>query len=546
MRKKISLSIISFAIVILVLCAFSPTANAATVDFSVDVGPREFLTAGSANITFSVMSDADMSGISVYKAGTKVGGFDSALANERKQDTATISVSEDEINAGKLNFSVTYSGGDGAGSKTASVSISRKAPTVSVETSYRVDRKYGPEGTRIGLVFFIKNTGGKTLSDVKVREGAINGGAWMGGITIKPGELRMITAKHTIVRDETLTPKLSYSDGGKTYETSFGDTKLLVTKGDVKVTIESDKTTATAGEEVSITVRILNESNVYLRDLKLYDHNNVLVPLKGDVLRQNEAVSAVVTATFRESDSVQFDITAKDYYKSVYSYASNIIDIKVPIQFNLDDLEISAESEYTSLAEPGLATFNVLLTNKSFYSLNDVKIIDLTTGEILSEIPHLEKGERLVRVKTQVDKSKDVSFKVEASDADGNVHEKTTSDSPINISILSEEKEEEPTLSPTPSPTPEVVEEPSGKLSVWVLSLIGVSVLILGVIIALSAVISSAKKGGGGKPPKAKPTPKPRKPKAPKPSPQRNTVPKKRPGAPKKKKKSNIKVTYRR
>jgi len=561
MRRKILSLLLTTIIIFTLFFAFIPTAFAAGVTFDVNANPKQYLKAGTANVTFSVTADGvNISNVKVYKGGSQIGEFGS-VNSEQKQDTASVSVSEAEIDAKKLSFEVKYTQDGEAKSQTASVSISRKAPTVSIEKSYKVDRKYGPEGTRIGIVFFIKNTGGKTISDVKVKDDALNGGAWMGGITIEPGETRMITSKHTINKKETIKPQLSYSDGSKTYESSFGSNELYVSKGDVTVELEADKITAVAGEEVTLKVKLRNESNVYLSKLKLFDHNNVEVPLKGSILRQGDAVTATIVTTFRESATIQFDITAEDSYHSVYSYASNKIEISVPIEFNPDDLTITAETEYSTLAEAGPATFSVLLSNHSFYGLYDLKIIDNTTDVVLAEISHLEKGERFVRVKPIIESSKDMSFRVEAQDAAGYTHEASTVDAPISISLLSDDveaPEPTPTLTPSPTPTPsQTTFGVIGNMSLWVLLLIVVGVLILGIIIALSAVIASAKKESSGsasdpqspKEPKRAKTKKRKVTKAPKSAkpqqPVRNVVPKKRPGAPKKKKKSNIKVTYR-
>jgi hypothetical protein len=536
MKNKFLKMTLSIAIIMLVFIAFSPVALA-ELNFNVSVYPTQLMGPGDVSYTVEV---AGQGSGDVYIPG-RTESF--STAGETVKFTGTITVSEFPK---VLEFKLAPEDGE---SITRTITVSKKAPVRSLDKSYIVDRLEGPEGTQIGIVFFIENTGGKTLSNVKVRDEALNGGAWLGGITVEPGERRMITCKHTIVRNESLTPTLRYDAGGQTYDESFGEKKLKVTKGEVIVKISADKTEVAAGEEVVITINILNDSNIYLRNLKLYDHNNVEVKLKGDILRGSESVTATSVAIFRESGTIQFDITAMDSYKTVYSYASNKLDISVPIEFNPNDLKISAESEYSSLAEPGLAAFKVLLTNDSFYGLNDLNIIDMATGDILKTLSHLDKGERLVRVKTQVDVSRQVSFKVEALDAGGNMQVADTSETPISIKVLSEDNAPETTPTPTPTPTPsaELTDEPSDVLSRLVLILIIIGIFILGVIIAISAIISKSKKSlnSGGKA-KSEKKSKAKKQKSKSQARTSNPVPKKRPRAPKRKKpNNNISVKYR-
>jgi hypothetical protein len=546
-RKTISILFIS-AIVLVAMFGFMGVANAAVsgdgnVEFEVSINPTQVFGPQNVNVTINVyaLNGKEFSDVSISQGSENLTGF--AINDPaRKKYVGSVSVAESEIGDSKLVFTANYELTDGSSGKVnVAKTVLKMAPVKSLSYSYKVDRKYTEFGNKIGFVFTIKNTGSKTLSDLKIRDDNLNGGSWLaGGITIEPGETRVITYNHTMSKNITVQPLLRYNAGGTTYNENFSSTNLELVVDDVEVTVTADKTNAVAGEEVSFTVRIKNNGSVYLRKLTLYNHNNEVVKLKGDVLRKGDAVSVITTAVFKESDSVQFDITAEDAYGSIYSHASNIIEIDVPINFNPEDLTISAKPEFTTLAEPGLATFNVLLTNKSDYGLYDIKIVDTKTGDELKTITHLEKGERLLRVKTQVDESRNVSFRVEALDAAGNMHTVDTTNEPIVMTVISSQttKAPEETIEPEPTPEPEpqtLIE----KMSTWVIALIIIGVLILFVIISLSALV--AKEKGRQKRGASTPTPK-------KETIKSSSVPKKRPGAPKKKKykkRSNIRVSYR-
>lgn len=543
MNKKILSKIIIMAFVLIAMFGFMDVANAATdIEVDVRVNPTKVYGPQNVNITVDIYAIGQtISEVALYKGSSKLEEYGTIIAGEAKKYTGSISVSESELGDNKLIFTVRYSSGGQSKEIVVKKSVLKMPPRKSLEYSYKVDRKYVEEGKQIGLAFMIKNTGSKTLSDLKVRDSELNGGSWLaGGITVESGETRVITYNHTMSKNITIQPQLRYTAGGETYNESFSSMDLELVIDDVEVTVTADKTNPVAGEEVSFTVRIKNNGSVYLRNLILYNHNNEVVPLKGDVLRKGDAVSIITTATFKESDSVQFDITASDAYGSIYSHASNIIKITVPINFNPEDLIISAEPETTTLAEPGLATFNLLLTSKSDYGLYDIKIIDSKTGDVLSELTHLEKGERLIRVKTQVNETRDVSFRVEALDADGNLHTADTSSAPIAITVVSTQSTEPPAET---TPEPVVTPEPEAqslfdRMSTWVIALIVIGVLILAVILSLSALVAKEKKKqrGGQSSPVKKETIK------------GSTVPRKKPRAPKKKKykkKSNIRVSYR-
>lgn len=544
MKKKLLYITLIAVAVLISLFGFMDVAFADEPKFSVRVNPTSVLGPQNVNITIDILTvGEDINDVVLYKASTKLEEYGTIIAGEAKKYTGSVSVSEAEIGDNKLVFTMTYSMGGQSKQIVVKKSVVKKAPTQSLDKSFSVDRAIIPEGQQIGFLFTFVNTGTKTISDLKVRDSNLNGGSWLsGGITVAAGETRIISFKHTMSKNITVKPELRYTVGGKTYDESFTSKDLKIVDDDVEVTVEASTTTPAPGEEVKFTVRMKNNGNVYLKNLKLYNHNNELVRLSGSILRSGDAASAVTYAVFKESDSVQFDITAEDSYGSVYSHASNIIEISVPIDFNPDDLTISAEPEFTSLAEPGLATFDVLLTNNSEYGLYDIRIIDTRTGDELATIPHLEKGERLVRVETQINESRDISFEVEAFDADENLHSADTNAEPISMTVLGTEPTEAPaeaTATPEPSAPPGTTQNFFDKMSTWVIALIVIGVLILIVIISLSALVSKEKARQRGAAP---PAPKKEMIKG-------SSVPRKRPKAPKKRKnykgRGNIRVSYR-
>ena len=316
--------------------------------------------------------------------------------------------------------------------------------SVSIEAKFWVDREYIWEGEYIGLRFKFVNTGNVTISGLAVRDSNIASGAWLNSaISLAPGETRIVTYNLAMNHDVTLSPVAQYTAGGTTHTINFSTQKLYIIDDDVSIELEASTTTPAAGEEVTFTVRLRNNGNVPLRNLKLYNHNNELVPLKGTQLYSGNSVSVVTTATFKESDSVQFDITATDAYGTVYSHASNTIEITVPIDFASSDLTVTADPEYNKLSVPGPATFDILITNNSEYSLYDITVTDVGLDEVVSEITNMEKGERLVRVSTEVDETREVVFAVVVHDANGNAFTVTTEDAPTTVTILSQQAEEE-------------------------------------------------------------------------------------------------------
>jgi len=428
---------------------------------------------------------------------------------------------------------------------------------VSLSPSFKVDREYVYEGDYIGFLFTFKNTGTVTISNLAVRDSKLANNNWLNSpLTLAPGETRVVTYNLPLNHEITVSPVVKYSAGGTDYSYSFGSKRLYIIDDDIKMSLEASTTNPAAGEEVTFKVTMTNNGNVPLRKLKLYNHNNELVPLKGTQLYSKNTASVTTTATFKESASVQFDITAEDAYGTIYSAASNTINISVPINFDESDLTVSAEADSSKLSLPGPATFDVLITNNSEYSLYDITVTDIGTEEVVATITNMEKGERLVRVKTPVEETREIAFRVEVHDADGKLFTVDTTDNPTEVTILSQEAEEEAAqasavaeATPTPSPS-EAPASGLASLSVWTLAVIGFGVAMLIVIIIIAILIAAAHKRGGGEP-------KPKKPKKekvkgvsnPPKAPAVKPVPKRRPSGPKKKSKKKhkgpIRVSYR-
>jgi len=438
------------------------------------------------------------------------------------------------------------------------------ADSVSLEAKFWVDREYIWEGEYIGLRFKFVNTGTVTISGLTVKDASVADNAWLNSaITLAPGETRIVTYNLALNHDVTLSPVAQYSAGGSTHTISFGSQELYIIDDRVTMTLEADTTTPAAGEEVTFTVRIRNDGNVPLRNLKLYNHNNELVPLKGTQLYSGNSVSVVTTAVFKESDEVQFDITATDAYGTVYSHASNSVKINIPINFDVSTLSVTAEAQYNKLSVPGPASFDVLITNNSEYGLYDISVIDTGTNEVVAEISNMEKGERLVRVSTQVDTTREVVFEVQVHDANGNTFTVDTKNAPTTVTVLSQMAEEQAAaasagVSATPTPSPsEAPVVGFSSMSAWVLAVMGFGAAIVIVTIILIALTISAKKSQNKSEFSTKVAsdePKPKKVKKEKlkgsSMPPINPVPKKRPGGPakkakKKKRKGPIRVSYR-
>ena len=519
------------------------------IDVSVRVSPTSVYGPQNVNPTINISAGDQALVATLYKGSTKLADYTLA-PNETKTYTDPISVSEAELGDNKLVFKVNYSvGGGPTQTITKTVSVLKMAPKKSMEKTFTTDRDYVPAGEQIGFLFKFVNTGSKTISNLRVRDDALGNNAWLGPVTLEAGETKIITYNLSLNHDTSVKPQVRYEVDGQEYNESFGEKTLRVVDDDVSLSLEASTLKPAAGEPVTFTVRMRNNGNIYLRNLKLYNHNNELVRLSGTVLRAGESISVTTDVIFTESRSVQFDITATDVYGSVYSHASNELEISVPIEFNDEDLTVTAEADYHNLPEPGDASFNVLLTNNSPYGLDDIRILDASTGEEVGTITHMEKGERLVRVATEITASRDVVFKVEAFDADDNMHTADTSTEPIAITILSQAAEEEAAEEATPEPTATPEPVPASffeRISIWMIVLIVSGVLILGVIIAMSMLIAKEKskmKGTSAPAPKASKAPKKEVFES------AASVPKNRPKAPKKKKKPKkkgpIRVSYR-
>ncbi len=548
MKKKVLYILIITVAVLTALFGPAVIAHAeGEIDVSVRVSPTSVYGPQNVNPTINISAGDQALVATLYKGSTKLAEY-SLAANETKSYTDPIYVSEAELGDNKLVFTVSYSVGGGATQTiTKTVSVLKMAPKKSMEKTFKVDRDYVPEGEQIGFLFVFVNTGSKTISNLRVRDDALSHNAWLGPVTLEAGETKIITYNLSLNHDTTVQPQVRYEVDGTEYNESFGEKTLRVVDDDVSVSLEASTLNPVAGEPVTFTVRMRNNGNVYLRNLKLYNHNNELVKLPGSILRAGDSVSVTTDVVFTESRTVQFDITATDVYGTVYSHASNELQVNVPIDYNDEDLTVSAEADYHNLPEPGEASFNVLVTNNSHYGLDDIRILDVGTGEEVGTFTHMEKGERLIRVSADIATSRDVVFKVEAFDADDNMHTADTSAEPITITILSEVAAAEAEAEATPEPTPTPEPEPASffeRISVWMIALIATGILTLGVIITMSTLIAKEKA-------KMKGTSAP----APVKAPQKevfesaSTVPKKRPKAPKKKKKPKkkgpIRVSYR-
>ena len=465
------LSIMLTAILALSLFAAFPIAAFADDDVSMSVSLLSDSVSSSGEVKIRVNiknSGSDISNATLTIDGDTLDTFSSISGGDSKSNTYTYSVSPSQLGSkttvrldyecdgseGSTTTSVrlpSSSGSDSESSSKPSASASASASAaasagsssgVKVQKVVKVDKESAPYNSEVNFTFVIENQGDVAISNVKITASALNSGNPVAEeFSLEPGKAKMVTYTGTIVQDIEVTPRLTYTANGKTYEESFGDTiSVRVSNADVSVSINPSKTIAQQGETISFAVTITNSGKEQISNIKLFSSDDQSIAIGTTSLAAGESMNETVSQKITQSGPVSFYVTAQDASGSTYTFNSNSVDISVsnasanPLATSeyADQLSIDVQPSSTELDSEGIVTFTITLTNTSQATFSDVVVSESSIGNI-DTIAVMEPGTATITKEVTVSETTDFNFIVTANDITGQTI--SLSADPVKITV---------------------------------------------------------------------------------------------------------------
>ena len=490
------LSIMLTVILVLSMFAVAPlTAFADDVSMNVSVSDT-ISSSGTVTVTISVSnnSDSNMSNTSATIDGDSLGSMGTIRAGGSATKSYTYKVSDSQRGS-RVTVHLDYDEGSSttsvrlpnssaesdptpsASSKpSASASASAEQGNVKVQKTVKADKTSVPYNSKVNFTFAIENQGDVTISNVKITSSALNSGNSVAdSFSLAPGKAKVVTYTGTIVKDIEVSPKLSYTANGRSYEESFGTTlSVKVSSANVTLTVQPASATVQSGQPANFTVTMTNSGSGDLTNLKLFDSANQSVPITATSIPAGQTVTETVSRTITQSGSYSFYLTAQDSSGSSFTFNSNAVTMTVSgatpsaTSAYANMLTISVQPSATELKSEGKVTFTIALNNTSQTQFSNVVISESSIGNI-DTIAAMGPGETKVTKEVTVSATQEFNFMVSATDADAQ------------------------TLTLSAAPVSVVVDNSAGTGSLTTLVIIIIIVIVLIIVVAIILIVFARK-----------------------------------------------------
>ena len=502
------LSIMLTVILVLSMFAAAPlTAFADDVSMNVSVSDA-ISSSGTVTVTISVSnnSDSNMSNTSATIDGDSLGSMGTIRAGGSATKSYTYKVSDSQRGS-RVTVHLDYDEGSSttsvrlpnssaesdptpsASSKpsasasasarpsaSASASASAEQGNVKVQKTVKADKTTVPYNSKVNFTFAIENQGDVTISNVRITSSALNSGNSVAdSFSLAPGKAKVVTYTGTIVKDIEVSPKLSYTANGRSYEENFGTTlSVKVSSANVTLTVQPASATVQSGQPANFTVTMTNSGSDDLTNLKLFDSANQSVPITATSIPAGQTVTETVSRTITQSGSYSFYLTAQDSSGSSFTFNYNAVTLTVSgatpsaTSAYANMLTISVQPSATELKSEGKVTFTIALNNTSQTQFSNVVISESSIGNI-DTIAAMGPGETKVTKEVTVSATQEFNFMVSATDVDGQ------------------------TLTLSAAPVSVVVDNSAGTGSLTTLVIIIIIVIVLIIVVAIILIVFARK-----------------------------------------------------
>ncbi len=471
-RRKAS-AVLLLAILLIVsgaMAAVSSAEGMEAVAFNMEATGTEMTGPGDITVQVRVTNTTgtDMTDpVTLYgPSGDVITGFGengsvTLKAEQQYPWSGTYTVSQEELESGRLTFSIRYHITDTSGSI---IEISQENDIVLTyageHARLSVTRTVTPEvcrqGKQVSVTYELVNTGNVELSTIKVAE-KLNGRSQTVD-HLSPGGSQKVTftanmGSSDLTSGATITYKAAGESGVKTE--TVPETVIPCAKPDLTMILEAVTPSINMGETATLMLTFVNNGNVSYSSVTVQDEK------RGEVLTGLE-IPAGTTVSFpkefvlNEPATFKFNATLPDNTGETRPMSSDSVSVQVFDPNNELRLTLDLSSDTTTVTEfPAVMRFTLNVTNSGDSEVKDVRI---THGAVrIRTISAISAGQT-VKVECDVQVSQAGQFRFTAAAVDNLGNERTFQSNVIRVSYTAPTVE--PTDVPVPTVAPLVTEKP--------------------------------------------------------------------------------------
>lgn len=383
--------IVLLALMLLALLFALPAFAEENINFTLSVEPASLTEPGPVTVSVRVVNtgDADMTEpVLLYDpSGALVPSFgDGGQALLKKGDYVTAqqtyTVTQQQLDAGKLSYSLSYNTVDANGSVvtrqlTASAALTYAGTAPALTVNRTIDPEVVRSGSTVTVQYELYNSGNVDIKTIRVRENSSISGSPQTIASLAPGERTTVKFTATVKgSDLTSEGKITYKAGDESLTQELP--AVTIPKAIPGLVLDdiltADKTTIESGDTVTLTLTIKNNGNITYSNIRVKDakYGEIFTNL---TLGPGETLVREKQFTLSESTSFKYTVTLPDNTGTTHEETSNEVKISVYGAGQMLHLTLDASANRTTISQvPADVRFTLKVTNNSSQTAENIAL----------------------------------------------------------------------------------------------------------------------------------------------------------------------------
>ncbi len=370
------------------VCAFTPA------DF---VEP----TAAKLSVTIHNASDSRIENVKITQDANKEGETVGAVEpGETMHFSIDVQITKKMLDAGKVNFQITYKIGNKTQKLQTSAKVTRVTNMASVTLTSRIFKTALYSGESTQAEYCLKNTGSVAAENAVVTDQAF--GFTSPAVTLAPGEEKVFVAGFAFSESAISSPRVDFvsEESKNPYVVHAPSVALHVTEDNLSFAIEPDTVSVKYGDRAHFSVTVKNNGLLSYKNLSVTAENLGVFPVNNAYLKPGESTTIhIETPPVTSSGSYSVQVGMRETGGSERSFSAGEMTISVIEEENRTPLiSVLANSEGS---EPFQITVtganrdlkNVRLSEKTLGDVKTFLVIKAGSETVFSPILSVNKGE---------------------------------------------------------------------------------------------------------------------------------------------------------
>lgn len=341
--------------------------------------PADFIEPTNAKLSVTIhnASDKVIENAKITQEASKEGEVIGAIeAGETIHFTLDVQITKKILDAGKVNFQITYKIGNKNQKLQTSAKVTRVQNIASVTLTSRIFKTAIYSGENTQAEYILKNTGPVAAVNAVVTDQAF--GFTSPAITLAPGEEKIFKAYYAFSESAISSPRVDFvsEESQNPYIVHAPSVAVHVTEDNLSFAIEPETVSVKYADRAHFSVTIKNNGLLKYRNLSVSAEGLGVFPLENVFLTPGETASIrVETPPVTSAGVYPIQVSMRETGGSDRSFAAGEMSISV--------LEEEASTPLISVIanSEGNAPFLISITGAN-RDIKNVRLSEKTIGEI--------------------------------------------------------------------------------------------------------------------------------------------------------------------